>query len=172
MTDNRSGKQTAEQLDALRITKDIIPGPDDMFKLGEIAGCIDNLISTDLTDVISDGYHTFGDLYNHRMILTKTIAYMFKDIETVNEKLYKVQPIVYRSKKHALTDPNEMFEGYFIVVFRSPEGDFSYHYRLEHWDEFDFLHEEPRAGKYDGHTPDDIGRLFTMAQKLGDIYKK
>lgn len=120
----------------------------DSYRLGTISGHIDMLDDKNLTNVISDGYHTFGDLYNHRRILTVVLAKAFNEYNKV-----------YRSKQHS---DDTMFDGDFIVVFNTPEGDYSYHYELEFWDDFDFLPERERADEWDGHKPEDITRLLSL----------
>lgn len=92
------------------------------------------------TDNISDGYHTFGELYDHRRALTAALAKSHPDI-------------AWRSKAHH-PDDNPMFEGgYFIVGLSLPVGQVSYHYKLSHWDDFEGVPERDHAPEYDGHTP-------------------
>lgn len=104
------------------------------------------------TKDISDTYHTFGDLYDHRMAfnvaLTKAINLVKKD------GLY-----AYKSMKH---HDGTMFEGMFIVVIESKFGQISYHYNLDRWNNFDLpVYDE--ALEYDGHTPaDTIERLLKL----------
>lgn len=97
------------------------------------------------TKAISDGHHTFDDLYTHRRILTQIVAHVFKDH-------------AWKSKKHA---DGSMFDGDFIVGFTTPKGQYSYHYKLEFWDDFD-VPELDAAPEYDGHQPNDIGRLLSL----------
>lgn len=94
---------------------------------------------------ISDGYHTFEELYYHRMILFSLICKAHKD------KAWK-------SKQH---HDGTMFDGYFIVGIDTPQGRYSYHYDLQYWDDFD-VKELERAPEYDGHKPSDIDRLKTL----------
>lgn len=94
---------------------------------------------------ISDGHHTFADLYYQRMVLTKIIA------ESYPENSWK-------SKLH---DDGTMFTDDFIVGFTTPKGQYSYHYKLEYWDFFN-IRELERAHKYDGHTSDDVTRLLSL----------
>ena len=94
---------------------------------------------------ISDGSHTFDELYYHRMILFAVIC---------NQNVDKA----WKSKKH---DDGSMYEDYFIVGIETPEGQFTYHYHLDYWDLFkvyilDF------ARKWDGHTSDDVTRLLSL----------
>ena len=70
---------------------------------------------------ISDGSHTFNELYFHRCILFSAVC-----------KLSGCDS--WRSKLH---DDGTMFENYFIVGISTPRGDFSYHYHREMWDHFE-----------------------------------
>ena len=49
----------------------------------------------------------------------------------------------------------------FIVGIDTPEGQFTYHYHIDNWDLFDVL-ELPNAPEYDGHTPGDVTRLYSL----------
>lgn len=95
---------------------------------------------------ISDGYHTFNELYFHRMVLSSLVFNAHRD------KAWK-------SLQHH--DGTMFGEDSFIVGVTTPEGDYSYHYALEYWDLFDVPVVE-KAPVYDGHLPSDIGRLFTL----------
>ena len=54
-----------------------------------------------------------------------------------------------------------MYDDYFIVGLFTPEGDFTYHYHIDHWDMFDVI-EINRAPEWDGHKPEDIVRLISL----------
>ena len=100
------------------------------------------------TKDISDKWHTFGDLYYHRMMLTQALSIALEDI-------------AWKSKLHA---DGTMFDGSFIIGFSSDEhGDYTYHYDLKYWDLF-VVDELKNAPEYDGHKPEDIGRLVSMAK--------
>lgn len=93
------------------------------------------------TDKISDGYHTFGELYDHRRALTVALTRCNVHIS-------------WKSKKH---HPNDvpMFEGgYFVVGMNLPAGQISYHFKLKYWDYFKDVTELPNAPRWDGHTPE------------------
>lgn len=94
----------------------------------------------------SDGYHTFNELYFHRMVLFAVIVNSNPDR-------------AYKSKKHHDEEENPMSEGYFIVGINTDSGQFSYHYELKYWDLFE-CEELERAPEYDGHTADDVIRLL------------
>lgn len=91
---------------------------------------------------ISDGYHTFEELYYHRMMLFSIILNQNKNIS-------------WKSRQHY---DGTMFNDYFICGIETPEGHYTYHYDLKYWDKFD-IKELERAPKYDGHKPEDIVRL-------------
>ena len=94
---------------------------------------------------ISDGDHTFEELYFHRMILFSIIC------NTYTHRAWK-------SWKHS---DGTMFDDYFIVGIRTAEGDYSYHYHKDYWDKFN-IEEIPFAPVWDGHKPSDIGRLTSL----------
>lgn len=93
----------------------------------------------------SDGYHTFDELYYHRMILFSVICNQNKS----------------KAWKSWLHDDGTMFDGYFIVGIRTNEGDYTYHYHKDHWDKFD-VPELDKAPEWDGHKPSDITRLLSL----------
>lgn len=108
---------------------------------------------------VSDGYHTFNELYAHRRALTAALASAAESMCSPDA------PEVWCSKEHHPND-GPMFEGYFIVGFTFSDGStISYHYDLEYWDDFEHVDELPHAPKYDGHTPDStITRLLKFAK--------
>ena len=108
------------------------------------------------TKNISDKWHTFDDLYNHRMAFNIALC------NAINLLNYENYTKCYKSKKHYDNKNDPMFEGSFIVVIESPQGQISYHYKLAEWDKFE-IEEREEANKYDGHTPDDtIVRLIGL----------
>ena len=99
---------------------------------------------------LSDGYHTFNELYHHRAILFSVICNMFPD----------------KAWKSKLHDTGDMFEGMFIVGIETPEGQATYHYDINpYWDIFK-VKELDRAPIWDGHTPEDaINRVSKLTGK-------
>ena len=97
---------------------------------------------------ISDGYHTFNELYHHRAVLFSVICNTFKD------KAWK-------SKKH---DTGDMYDGMFIVGIETPQGQATYHYDINpYWSMFK-VKELPNAPKWDGHTPEEAIKRISMLQ--------
>ena len=88
---------------------------------------------------LSDGYHTFNELYHHRAVLFSVICNYMPE----------------RAWKSKLHDTGDMFDGMFIVGIETNEGQATYHYDVDpYWDMF-HVKELERAPKWDGHTPQD-----------------
>lgn len=98
-----------------------------------------------ITGETSDGYHTFNELYHHRMVLFSVVCNSYKD------KAWK-------SKLHA---DGTMFLDYFIVGITTVEGNYTYHFHIDNWNYFD-VKELDKAPEWDGHRPRDIGRLLSL----------
>ena len=98
-------------------------------------------------DDVSDGFHTFRQLYYQRMMLFATIVRQNKD------KAWK-------SFRHE--DGELCFGGgWFIVGVDTPEGSYTYHYEDSYFGMFDC--EELERGKHwDGHTEKDVTRLLSL----------
>lgn len=94
---------------------------------------------------LTDGYHTFQELYVHRMELFAVIC-------------RQNQAHAWKSKLH---DDGTMYPNYFIVGINTPSGPFTYHYRMDSWDLFD-IKELERAPEWDGHTSAHITRLHSL----------
>jgi hypothetical protein len=86
---------------------------------------------------ISDGFHTFDELYHHRAVLFAVVCSFFEGI-------------AWKSRFH---HDGTMYNGMFIVGIETPEGQATYHYDIDpYWDVFD-INELPNAPERDGHTP-------------------
>ena len=96
---------------------------------------------------LSDGYHTYNELYDHRMILFSIICNTYPS----------------RAWKSKLHSDGTMFDGYFVVGIDTIQGQFTYHYEMKHWDKFN-VKELKKAPEYDGHTPSDITRLYSLLE--------
>lgn len=98
---------------------------------------------------VSDGYHTFNQLYHQRAVLFATIVNQNKDKS-------------WKSFKHS--DGKYCFDSngeWFIVGIDTPQGSYTYHYAKDYWDMFDC--EELECGKeWDGHTEEDVTRLLSL----------
>lgn len=104
---------------------------------------------------LSDGYHTFNELYHHRAVLFSVIC-------------NSLRGIAWKSKQHA---DGTMYDGMFIVGVNTPDGQATYHYNLEpYWNLFQVT-ELNRAPVWDGHTSaqaiERIGKLVANIVPVG-----
>jgi hypothetical protein len=106
---------------------------------------------------VSDGYHTIGELYDHRRALTAALAAAAAGMGDS-----------WRSKRHH-PDGDPMFDGYFIVGIVLPTGVITYHYKLKYWDDFAAVPEREHAPLWDGATPaDTVSRLLELARMIAN----
>ena len=105
------------------------------------------------TDNISDGYHTFGELYDFRKAYN---AALFNEWASQNK--YEV----HKSLKH--NGGNYCFGGgWFIVVAVLPSVQISNHYEIKDWDLFNVPTTASALYPFDGHTGKDvIKRLLSI----------
>lgn len=106
---------------------------------------------------MSDGYHTFNELYHHRAVLFSTICNARPDL-------------AWKSKLH---DTGDMYEGMFIVGIETKEGQATYHYDIDpYWDMFS-VPVLDRAPVWDGHTPQQaIDRIASVKMERERFWLK
>lgn len=110
-----------------------------------ICDYLDRIPAADV-EKMSDGYHTFADLYEQRLILSAVLA--------------KSNPHAWKSKRHE--DGSVPFGGgWFIMGFDTDEGCYTYHYELKDWDLFQ-CKELDKGKPWDGHTSKDVRRLLSI----------
>lgn len=107
-------------------------------------------------DDVSDGFHTFRQLYYQRMVLFAAIVKQNKD------KAWK-------SLRHE--DGELCFGGgWFIVGVDTPEGSYTYHYEDNYYSMFD-CKELERGKHWDGHTEKDVTRLLSLSSVQPEIIR-
>lgn len=113
----------------------------------------DNLITNGVTVLpesgigdMSDGYHTFNELYHLRAVLFSVIC--------------NLHPLCsWKAKKH---HDGTMYDGMFIVGINTSEGQATYHYDIDpYWDMFK-VPEAEFAPEWDGHTADEAIRRLSL----------
>lgn len=155
-------------------TKDVerVHSLNDAIKLNTNAGQID-------ANDISDGYHTFGQLYDCRLAFNvalfnewardyykfkKTFENTFDLHPRIKQDLNNNKPEynVHKSIRHH--DGELCFGGgWFIVVAILPRGQISFHYKMEDWDKFKIPETKKALYEFDGHTTEDvINRLINI----------
>lgn len=120
---------------------------DDAYEQGwnDALCCLEHIPAVDV-EKMSDGYHTFADLYEQRLILSAALA--------------KNNPHAWKSKRHE--DGSVPFGGgWFIMGFDTDEGCYTYHYELKDWDLFQ-CKELDKGRPWDGHTSKDVRRLLSI----------
>lgn len=96
---------------------------------------------------ISDGYHTFGELYEFRKMFN---AALFNEWHSQDNK-YQVH------KSHCHFDGEICFGGgWFIVIAILPTGQISNHYEIKDWDLFKIPETDKALFPFDGHTGADV----------------
>lgn len=102
---------------------------------------INILIKDSDTNQISDGYHTFGEMYEHRIALFIALCY---------ERAVRA----WKSKRHS---DGSTIEGWFILGLNSLPGEqITYHLPESKWGEVNFCEELETAPEWDGHTSADV----------------
>lgn len=115
-----------------------------MADFNEVQEQINELISSE-KELLSDGYHTFKELYEFRKALNAALFNEWAEQEKYN---------THKSWKHS--DGENCFGGgWFIVVAQLPAGQISFHYPEESWHDFR-IPEEGQAAAFDGHTAQDV----------------
>ena len=106
-----------------------------------------------------DSYHTFDELYNHRIELFITLCRLIPPARLVSssssvEKDYWMTSLIWRSKFHS---NGTSLDGWFILGIGKEKGEqITYHIPLSRWDDTNFAQTLERAYTWDGHTSDDV----------------
>ena len=107
------------------------------------SGKVEDFQLVDSFENVSDGYHTFKELYDYRMIYNAL---------WLNE-LSKTHPEYDIHKSLSHSDGEKCFGGgWFIVMAELPTGQISNHYEDIYWDMFN-IPEKEKSNIWDGHTP-------------------
>jgi len=96
------------------------------------------MTATDMGKV-SDGYHTFNELYEHRNLL-------FLNLAASNPEI---------AFKTRLDDKKEKYGGWFILGINTEYGQITYHLPEKYWEEARVKEMEYNYD-YDGHTAYDV----------------
>ena len=89
---------------------------------------------------LSDGYHTFNELYDHRAALLVALTHLLPN----------------QSWKSKLHHDGTMYDNMFIVGIDLPDGQISYHYDIVPWWHRFKCKELDRAPEWDGHESNDV----------------
>lgn len=115
-----------------------------------IEGKIDNFICKNINEGMvlegdfnaTDSYHSFQELYAHRIVLFLCLMKFNKDI----------------SWKSRLHSDGTSYGDWFLAGMTLPTGDVSYHIPNQYWGMIEDIKILERAPVYDGYTSEDVIR--------------
>ena len=97
------------------------------------------------TNIISDGYHTFGELYDHRAVLYITLCRFIAKAGS---------GLVWRSFKHS---DGSVYNGFFILgIGILPGKQITYHLPEKYLEMTLFASQRTFAPEFDGHSSKDV----------------
>lgn len=132
------------------------------MNLQEIQEAINNL-AEDQRGLISDGYHTFNELYEHRCMLAVGLASELDawscgehNLASANDKIKRLasgKNGIFKARKH---HDGTGYDGWFLLCFNTSEGQISYHLPEKYWDMLCIDEYDVSPVEFDGHTPADV----------------
>lgn len=107
---------------------------------------------------ISDGCHTFDELYEHRIALYVSLC---RTIEKLKSAYKGTDYEVWCSKKHS---DGSIWQGWFLLGINVRQGkQITYHLPDKYWDEASaFADIRIMAPEFDGHTSADVLRRISQ----------
>lgn len=108
------------------------------------------------TGKLSDGYHTFDELYDHRITLFVALCRLYdaKESQSVWKTTEGPKFYVWRSRLHS---DGTGYPGWFVLGIMPEDGkQITYHLPDERWAETDFARTLEQSPEFDGHTPADV----------------
>lgn len=122
--------------------------------------------------VVSDGYHTFDELYDHRIVLYMALCKKLNAQDEIDKSMkafkegFAFDPNgwkrkVWKSKTHS---DGSVMEGWFVLGINKEKGEqITYHLPLQYWEGAYFAEELDKAPEYDGHSSNDVlARLIEL----------
>jgi hypothetical protein len=138
---------------------------DKSFRAEVINGIIleNNKDSNFDSSLISDGYHTFKELYEFRKLYN---AMIFNEWGNTFNNMFDPMYNVHKSRRHHDGEYPFGNDNWFIVCAELPTGQISNHYTMDDWDLFNIPEYEKALFPYDGHTAQDvITRITKLLEK-------
>lgn len=119
---------------------------------------LENIDTVD-TNNVSDGYHTFGELYEHRIqnfiTLCRTISNLRAYVQGLLQQPGDMTKFAWMSTLHS---DGTNYEGWFILGLGMEKGEqITYHLPISKWEECaKFAQKLDKAPEFDGHTSQDV----------------
>ena len=122
--------------------------------------------TVDSVEELSDGSHTFKELYKYRMLYNAAFFNSLAFYDNWADGSWQAEYDVHKSKRHS--DGEECFGGgWFIVMAELPTGQISNHYEMKYWDLFK-IPEKDKANQWDGHSPQEAAERLEKFLLLGE----
>ena len=121
-------------------------------------------LPSELKGSISDGYHTFDELYEFRKVYNAALFNEWGGDYNYAKGIDTTQYNVHKSWKHY--DGELCFGGgWFIVVAMLPTGQISNHYEAKDWDLFKIPEIDKALFEFDGHGSEDVLKRLKQLNK-------
>lgn len=106
------------------------------------------------TGSVSDGYHTFDELYAHRIALFKATCRVLSVMANQVPYLELEHEVVWKSQVHS---DGSLIEGWFIMGIDSRPGkQITYHLPMSEWDNCKWANPLEKAPEWDGHSSAEV----------------
>jgi hypothetical protein len=125
-----------------------------------------NLLPSNEKELLSDGYHTFKELYEFRKIYNAALFNEWAknwhlEKEAINNGM--LIPMGFNSPKYQVHKSWKHYDGelcfgggWFVVVAMLPTGQITNHYKAEDWDLFKIPEADKALFPFDSHTGQDV----------------
>lgn len=120
-------------------------------------------LTSDERGEVSDGYHTFNELYEHRIILYLALCKCLFDSYTEYVTHFnKMKNPIWRSYAHS---DGSVWDGWFLLGIETEKGkQITYHLPTKYWDECGYADTLEKAPEFDGHTSAEV------LQRIKNLY--
>lgn len=121
-------------------------------------------------ELLSDGYHTFKELYEFRLLYNAALFNEWAIIDEIirvrngnNDAFRSIREQFRNVHKSWMHNDGELCfnGGWFIVSAMLPTGIISNHYKAEYWEYFKVPEVEKALFEFDGHTSEDVQKRLT-----------
>lgn len=105
------------------------------------------------TNQINDGFHSFKQLYDHRIGLFIALCREYNANRDHDKRVWKSQ----------LHSDGSSMDGWFVMGIGTKRGEqITYHLPMVIWNKLEDIKTLKKAPKFDGHTPDEV--LFRLSE--------
>lgn len=151
-TETRKGEYHSMISQGIEIKEDAITV--NVPKGMQVIDVINNIIEGSTVDknLISDGYHTFGELYEHRIELFLTVCRLVWHEE--HQHGGSDEESVWKTKIHS---DGTSWDGWFLLGIGKEKGkQMTYHLPISKWKDCEFAEVLDIAPEFDGHSSADV----------------